>query len=41
MFDGADISVAYRPKGKRIKNGADVVVSDFFNVKKYLETHLT
>ncbi|MCW4043351.1 MAG: HAD-IB family phosphatase [Candidatus Bathyarchaeota archaeon] len=41
MFDGADISVAYRPKGERIRNVADVVVSDFFNVKKYLETHLT
>ena len=41
MLDGADISIAYRPKGDRIKNVADIVVSDFFDVKKYLETLLT
>ncbi|OGD53851.1 hypothetical protein A3K80_06135 [Candidatus Bathyarchaeota archaeon RBG_13_38_9] len=41
MLDGADISIAYKPKGDRIKNVADIVVSDFFDVKKYLETHLT
>lgn len=41
MLDGADISIAYRPKGDRIKNVADIVLSDFFDVKKYLETHLT
>ena len=41
MLDGADISIAYRPKGDRIKNVADIVVLDFFDVKKYLETLLT
>ena len=41
MLDDADISIAYKPKGDRIKNVADIIVSDFFDVKKYLETHLT
>ncbi len=40
MLNGADISIAYKPKGDRIKNVADIVASDFFAVKNYLETHL-
>jgi phosphoserine phosphatase len=41
MLKGADISIAYRPKGDRIKTVVDMIVSDFFDVKKCLETQLT
>ena len=40
MLDGADISIVYRPKEDRIKKTADIVTSDFFAAKNYLEKRL-
>ena len=40
MFEGADISIAYRPKGERIKKVVNVFVQEFSDVIKYLTFQL-
>jgi len=40
MFEGADISIAYRPKNERIKSVVNVFVQEFSDAIKYLTFHL-
>lgn len=40
MFEGADISIAYRPKGERIKKVVNIFVQEFRDAIEYLAFHL-